>query len=180
MLIITAIIISPLLIISSNGSGQGTIYKIGDKGPAGGLVFYDKGNNNGNWRYLEVSTEDQGRAVWGCYKTSIPGARDTSIGSGKANTRAIITDCSEKDTAAMKCTLYRGGGRDDWFLPSKNELNVIYHNLHKAAIGDFDPFNYWSSSEEDASYAWNQHFKDGTPYDSNKSYSLRFRAIRAF
>ena len=130
---------------------------------------------------LEASTEGPGKERYGAaIKRQYRAHGIPPSVSGKANTRAIMTDCSEKDTAAMKCTLYRGGGRDDWFLPSKNELNMIYHNLHKAAIGDFDPFNYWSSSEEDASYAWNQHFKDGTPYDSNKSYSLRFRAIRAF
>jgi len=35
-------------------------YRIGDHGPAGGIVFYDKGHYSNNWRYLEVAQTDFG------------------------------------------------------------------------------------------------------------------------
>jgi len=41
------------------------IYKIGDRGPAGGFVFYDKGDYSDGWRYLEVAPNDLGEAEWG-------------------------------------------------------------------------------------------------------------------
>ena len=35
------------------------------------------------------------------------------------------------DDAKTRCYQYRGGGYDDWYLPSKEELNLIYENLVK-------------------------------------------------
>ena len=33
-------------------------YKIGDEGPAGGVIFYDKGEYSDGWRYLEAAPAD--------------------------------------------------------------------------------------------------------------------------
>ena len=33
----------------------GKAYKVGDAGPAGGIIFYDKGDNSDGWRYLEAA-----------------------------------------------------------------------------------------------------------------------------
>jgi transcriptional regulator with XRE-family HTH domain len=45
---------------STQAQTQTHLYKIGDTGPAGGLIFYDKGNNIGGWRYLEAAPADLG------------------------------------------------------------------------------------------------------------------------
>lgn len=40
-------------------------YGIGSRGPAGGLVFYDKGNDSGGWRYLEAAPASaEFKATW--------------------------------------------------------------------------------------------------------------------
>ncbi|GHU33390.1 hypothetical protein FACS1894172_11810 [Spirochaetia bacterium] len=52
--------------VTGGGSGAGNsggstarrsskVYVIGDTGPAGGLIFYDKGDYSDGWRYLEVA-----------------------------------------------------------------------------------------------------------------------------
>ena len=42
-----------------SGHTQGSrSYKVGDKGPAGGIVFYDKGDNSDGWQYLEAAPPD--------------------------------------------------------------------------------------------------------------------------
>jgi len=156
-------------------------YKIGDKGPAGGWVFYDKGNSKGGWRYLEAAPEDQSTpAEWGCYEKSIPGAKGTAIGTGKSNTEAIVKSCGEAKIAAKLCTAYRGGGKSDWFLPSKDELDLICKNLNLKGVGGFAASNYWSSSEFNGDDAWSQGFYTGYQYGHVKYGTGRVRAVRAF
>jgi len=50
------------------------------------------------------------------------------------------------EDAKKLCSDYRGGGFDDWRLPTKDELSQIYL-LHKMGVGGFVAYNYWSSSE---------------------------------
>jgi hypothetical protein len=70
------------------------------------------------------------------------------------------------------------GGYDDWFLPSKEELNEMYGK--QGAIGSFAPTFYWSSSEDNITDAWFQNFDFGDQISSNKGSALVVRAIRAF
>ena len=171
---------------ANESTAQGKTYKIGDKGPAGGWVFYDKGNSDGGWRYLEAAPVDQSNedGAWGCYRKSIPGAKGTAIGTGKSNTRAIVKSCGEAKIAAKLCTAYRGGGKSDWFLPSKDELDLMHKNLHVKGVGGFAGRYYWSSSEYDADDAWGQMFADGIDagfQDGTGKYDTYWvRAVRAF
>ena len=51
-------------------------------------------------------------------------------------------------------------GYDDWYLPSKDELNKLY--LNKDAIGGFVNATYWSSTQSSSTLAWFQIFSTGT------------------
>jgi len=156
-------------------------YKIGERGPAGGWIFYDKGNYFDGWRYLEAAPVDQcTSAPWGCSKKSIPGSNGTGIGTGKSNTKAIFDSCIEANIAVVFCTNYHGGGKSDWFLPSKDELNFMYINLHKAGVGGFANVVFMSSSEFTAYGAWIQDFYSGRQFSSIKDLTYRVRAVRAF
>lgn len=117
---------------------------------------------------------------WGYFKVSVPGAQGTAIGTGKSNTQSIMDVHREQKFAAEKCTEYRGGGKSDWFLPSKDELNLIYLNLYKAGIGGLSGEYYWSSSEFSPNRAWHQVFCLGTQFYWKKGYQTRVRAVRAF
>ena len=116
-------------------------FKIGDPGPAGGIVFYDKGNNSNGWRYLEAAPEDECDVVWGCDVKSIIDTHGIAVGTGKSNTRAIVRNCYNTNSAAKICTIYRGGDESDWFLPSKDELNLMYKNLYLKKMGYSEPGN---------------------------------------
>lgn len=84
--------------------------------------------------------------------------------------------------AAQFCRSRTIGGFTDWYLPAKNELNVIYTN--KTVISGVDAIDqdsnwYWSSSEYSAYNAWIQRFSDGTQYSfHDKNNSFRVRAVR--
>jgi hypothetical protein len=163
---------------------QEKTYEIGDRGPAGGWIFYDKGKYDGGWRYLEAAPEDHAvEAKWGCAGKSIPDAKGTAVGTGKSNTQAIIKSCGESGIAAKVAADYRGGGKSDWFLPSKDELNLMYEYLYLKGVGGFadDRYDiYWSSSEEVADHAWHQYFDSGSQHYNGKHFEERVRAIRAF
>jgi len=181
---------------------QWTPYVLGDIGPAGGYIFYDKGSyykadftivkaaGNGTvpitptydgWRYLEAAPYDQSAGTeWGCYGVLISGADGTAVGTGEQNTIDIETGCTTFDTAADVCANLSLGGYSDWFLPSKDELNLMYENLKVFGVGGFAYDGYWSSSEYSASLAWFQDFYNGNQSYNNKIITYRVRAVRAF
>lgn len=157
------------------------VYKIGDKGPAGGWIFYDKGNSSDGWRYLEAAPEDQAEDVqWGRYTKEITGAKGTAVGTGKVNTAAIIKSFEESGNAAKIAASYSGGGKSDWFLPSIDELVLMFENLHEQGGGGFTCDAYWSSSDDDDTCAWLKLFNGGNQSCITKTNYARVRAVRAF
>ncbi|MCP4134756.1 MAG: DUF1566 domain-containing protein [bacterium] len=167
----------------TNARSTGKVYKIGDRGPAGGWIFYDKNKTTDGWRYLEAAPEDlnQGKNIqWNIGKNVTTGAVDTAVGTGKSNTQKIIKAQGNDKYAAKICTEYRGGGKSDWFLPSKDELNLLYINLQKNGVKDIGADYFWSSSEDDTYYARLQGFYNGKQGSSHKYRLNRVRAIRAF
>ncbi len=155
-------------------------YSIGGTGPAGGIVFYDKGSYSEGWRYLEAAPSDQISAVWafpGDYGT-VTGASGMVIGTGSSNTALIDGVLAAGSLAARICTDLTLGGHTDWFLPSKDELNQMY--INKEFLGVFASDWYWSSSEYDPYNAWIQNFNSGDQIIDGKMSGYRVRAIRAF
>jgi len=162
-------------------NAQEKTYEVGDKGPAGGWIFYDKGDSDGGWRYLEAAPKDQGKAKWGCKGNSIPGAKEVAVGTGKRNTQAILKGCADKNSAAKLASSYRGGGKSDWFLPSKDELNLMHEKLHRKGVGGFkEEGYYWSSSEESEVSSWYQGFRKGNQSNYHKDFKRCVRAVRSF
>ena len=161
-------------------------YKIGDKGPAGGIVFYDKGNNTDGWRYLEAAPADlENSKTWDGVDVSKNGT-ETGIGSGKLNTELIIAIANikgVKNNPAQLCRAYKLNGYSDWFLPSRDELDLMYKNLKQKGLGGFDSgWWYWSSSYNWGDNMYGQHFRAGDknvlPMD--KVTLAMVRPIRAF
>jgi len=158
-------------------------YKIGDNGPAGGTVFYI---TDGGLHGLEAAPANSRvsppvnspNSVWGCSRSSIAGT-STDIGTGAANTAAIVAGCvSGEVTAAEVANAYELNGFADWFLPSKGELNLLY--LQKDVVGSFASSDYWSSSEDSSDFAWYQDFDNGVQFDGGKIVTVGVRAVRAF
>jgi hypothetical protein len=158
-------------------------YALRDTGPAGGLIFYDKGYYSNGWWYLEAASPTTLEKDWGKIGTEVTGT-GTAIGTGANNTALIVAKLNEvpaaSDKAAQFCDALIEGGYDDWFLPSKDELNEMYNNLHLHGVGDFANLRYSSSSEADANNHSTQIFTDGSQNDNGKNIILRFRAARAF
>jgi len=201
--------VSAVLILASCGGGSqsapettvapvaltcasGGICAIGDTGPGGGIVFYDAGSLQSWGRYLEAApntwsnTAGDPKMEWGCSNAFTPGALGTAIGTGAANTAAIVAGCFISGDAAKLADALTFGGKSDWFLPSKDELNLMYINLKRQGIGDLDAVGYWSSSEILAGAAWFQFFYGGDlGVEGDQGYGFKFyaysvRPVRAF
>ena len=151
----------------------------------GGIVFYffkegDNGYRPGELHGLIAATEDQAAEIeWGCYGAQIKGANGTVIGTGAQNTLAILSGCIEVEIAAKVCAELVLADYDDWFLPSKDELNLLY--LNKDVIISLGDYFYWSSTGYGGFNGWGQDFFSGYQYGNFDEYGYgHVRAIRAF
>jgi len=165
-------------------------YKLCDVGPAGGYIFYDKGSYSNGWRYLEAApASSEFEAEWGLSGINCPGT-STGIGTGKANTATIVRLLNaneETGKAAQICDALSINGFDDWFLPSIDELKLMYQNLHENGYGRFKTRvgswgDYTSSSVSDERYRiWCQPFYESKPDKyGTRDFKHPTRAARAF
>ena len=183
----------PYCLWANRGAGEMSVwlstdgYAIGDIGPAGGFIFYDNPNYaRDGWRYLEAAPFDQSAgARWGCFRRKVEGARGTAIGTGAGNTKEMLAACPDRGNAADLCAALSVNGLGGWYLPSRDELALMYRNLRAAGIGDFrdggvaDNFTYWSSSQQTADMANHVDFADlGRQHYDDKDFPRRVRAIR--
>jgi hypothetical protein len=129
-------------------------YKVGDRRPAGGLIFYDKGSLSDGWRYLEATPNDQTTKIQSWNGNHMDIKTSTSIGSGRDKTNAIIAAQGSGSYTATICKNLNIGGFSDWFLSSKDELGLIYTNIKKAGLGGFVEGWLWSSSQDCNYGAW--------------------------
>ena len=161
------------------------LYKIGDTALGGKIAYIlqqgDSGFDANMQHGLVAAISDQTSAIrWNNGTNKTTGAKGIVIGTGFANTNSIISAQGETTTsyAAGLARAYKGGGYDDWFLPSKDELNKLY--INKLIIGGFANNNYWSSSEQDFDFAFKRNFINGDQNFNTKVNVFYVRAIRSF
>ena len=163
---------------------EGGTCKVGDRGPGGGVVVHDAGATTWWGRYLEArvipaatgipwapneSTANQAVFLPGVLSQLRQRVRSKGVGFGRLNTAAIVATYGEGNYAAAVASRFRGGGQADWFLPSKDELDLIYRHLHvgRTSLARLN-VAVWTSTEASDSFAWYQLFQDGTQFtDAN-------------
>jgi len=210
-----------------------TTCEVGERGPGGGFVYYVSATPFpcGPTRaqmcaYLELTpagwyTGGDPTRTWAQdspvdYQRTLVNnagspemATANEIGWGYRNTQAIIlqgntnTATSAAALADSYAVTNSGVEYDDWYLPSKDELNQMCKwargqawisdatvcdntgTLNSATYGassaEFVDYLYWSSSETMEARAWNQFFRNGDQgFTISKNYTFYVRPIRAF
>ncbi|GMO34420.1 MAG: hypothetical protein Ta2B_14910 [Termitinemataceae bacterium] len=129
-------------------------YAVGDRGPAGGWIFYDKGSYSDGWRYREVAPKEaEFRAIWGPHLQHK--AEFSSVKTFKEQNTNIANEFKTQNisnTAVQLCINLRFGGYSDWYLPGNGDFNDIIENLNlDFYLKDGNPLEfsygaYWTSS----------------------------------
>jgi len=170
-------------------------YKIGDEGPGGGIVFYiskegfrvyDGKGGSVVCYYLEMSKNTLGKSKWFPEYSNI--GTQTGLGYGKSNTYKIVNagtskGLTEENCAAYRCSKYSTSSTKagDWWLPSKDELDLIYQNQKKHVLASSTDKWHWSSSESSYCNAWLKEFGDSDWYYNLKdNLTISVLAVRAF
>lgn len=141
---------------------------------------------------MYTTAADEGGFPWNNGNTSgYTTTNQTSTTTGMTNTTNLLTIDSDSNTAgtqphlaAQQCANSTANGHTDWYLPAKDELNVLCTN--ELAIGGFNlsgsiPVGYyWSSSETSSTNAWFQSFSDcsQSKFVRNKDVNLSIRCVR--
>lgn len=149
---------------------EGTQYIAVDKNHD--LSYYAKGSD-----YVDSSDYDQAPGTfgyeWGGYGTKI-GITAFEIGTGITNTNALIEMNLQPNTSGWwvvwdKVQDFRQSHSDKWFVPSLDELNLVYEN--RSSLSNLSLNTnvwYWSSSECSAADAWLLYFNIGQQYFNYK------------
>jgi hypothetical protein len=198
-------------------------YGVGDAGPGGGFIYYvdeagfscgtgftSTGSPTGGLcHYLEVAPAPTGSEpliAWSGNTTTSVTTSD-AIGAGYKNTLAMTSQSSTADKSGTASRAYAGGGKSDWYLPSKNELNqmckwargqawtsnatvcdntgTLNSATYGASTAGLVESVYWSSSETNATFAWFQYLMSDATYGGNqsttpKTSAMFVRPVRAF
>ena len=164
-------------------------YEIGDRGPGGGYIIFKKATAREGWRYIEAAPGNaEFLSPWGYFENGIYGpdglSTDLYAGAGQTNTRSIIARMNsygKGGSAAQAVSALTTGGKNDWFLPSKDEMELIWNILASKGIGNFSPEPYWTSSQSDPQYVWYFDFRNGKQYyNGRKPTVMRVRPVRVF
>lgn len=143
---------------------------------AGGVVFYLNGSGGG---IVAAAADAPSTYPWGCYSGGGGSAANgTAIGTGLSNTNA---GCLSSGTAADYCYNLVQGGYSDWYLPSRDELQLMY--THRIAIGGFTlTTTYWSSTigSNSSFFALPVNFSTGNSGDDYKNSGYKVRPVRNF
>jgi hypothetical protein len=140
---------------------------------------YDAAHSHG----LIAAPYDQSTGIpWIPGNITIDIPTDMGIGTGNANTNAIVAATGPGDYAAKLCSDLVLGGYSDWYLPSYEELYKLYEN--KDLIGGFNNGQSWDSPYW-SSYMGNYDvyslaFWGGFWVRPPQSYGQYVRAIRSF
>jgi len=157
---------------SPNGPGGGRIYYIN----SGGFTYFANANDatGRTVHYLEVASANSGTMAWG--SGNVANAASSERGTGMRNSLNIVNTIGATSAAQSARDYYDGGDLEDWFLPSINELQLLYASGQTSGLSGW----FWSSTQVSAAQAMAFNFTTGQSEARDKTEQLQVRPIRAF
>ncbi len=151
----------------------------------GGVIFYI--DDTGEHGFVCAVSDQSFAAKSGCPPLKINGANGLELGTGAQNTTDIVNGCDTEGIAAELCDRLELNKYSDWFLPSKDELDILYQNREKVnetALANggnkLEDTEYWTSSHQTSNTVFIQHFTAGNQSGDFEDALYNVRAIREF
>jgi hypothetical protein len=149
------------------------------KDPSGGIVFYIYTGPDGLEHGFVVDTVET-TARW---QTTLSKTNGTRSWDGVYNTNLMVNSPA-KDIVLSRSAILPG----NWYLPSIDELNLLWQNrfhVNKTLSANNQALisstaSYWSSSEHVENFAWHFDFFKGHADGYLKTNMATVRAVRAF
>jgi len=174
--------------VSGGGSGGGFTHYIGEEF-GGGVIFHLWKDALGVEHGLIIDKTDLSTAqVWSNIDAILIGSSAQSNWDGLSNSNAIFGQAGHTSSASALCLNSTIGGQSDWYLPSIQELSMLWNNYYTVARSltqisgatQLQPAAYWSSTESASTTAWNFNFSSGIVSNFGKNQTLYVRAVRKF
>lgn len=161
----------------------------------GGVIFHLWKDEQGIEHGLVVDVDDLSSSQsWSNINNALIGVQSQSSWDGLNNTISIVSQQGHTSSAASLCLNSTKQGQNDWYLPSTDELILLWNNrfsvnktlsnitgaaLLTSTNNQSIPY-YWSSTEAVSFNAELFDFETGSVKSLNKSSAYKVRAIRKF
>jgi hypothetical protein len=132
-------------------------------------------------KYEVLDMTSKGKVMWGGYEEIALDAAKSET-NGAANTKAIVITVGKnsgyegKPYAAKLCSDAKDGGKEDWYLPSKEESDIIYTFKEKFNVEERGTI--WTSTEANGTQAITKYWYNGAYYTNQKVEEYHFVCIR--
>jgi hypothetical protein len=157
----------------------------------GGIIFHLWKDADGSEHGLIVDLVDLStNQQWSNIISTSVGPNAQNIWNGLSNNIAIINQPGHINSAALLCSNSSNGDQSDWYLPSIQELNILWSNYYiigrsMSQIINATPIQvgsiYWSSTEADYFRAFSfTTAATSLGGNTDKSSSCYVRAVRDF
>jgi len=172
-----------------SGVTSGYTYEIGQYVQDQGGVIFHRYLDGNNQNYLVVALIDQSLGqIWSNIGDTLIGPSAQSLWDGLTNSNAIVGQAGFTNGAAKTCLDLILQDKNDWYLPSIQELNKLWSNYlevsktlsQTAGAKLLQPNFYWSSTEISNFTAYSFNFNYGTGNDGGKGNFHNVRAVRKF
>jgi hypothetical protein len=164
-------------------------YEIGKYVADQGGVIFHRYLDGGTQNYLVVGLNNLSAAqTWSNVTSTLIGSTAQSTWDGLSNSIAIVNQSGQISSAAKLCLDSTANGQIDWYLPSNDELNILFNQRFlinqeliqiPASQGLFG-FGYWGSTESTSTNSFIMNGGVCVLATEVKSAALYVRAIRKF